>query len=1064
MKTKGAFSLTGALGTGKSAYLVSLLNFLEDPSSTLPRGLKSSYKNELKRLKNEISDSFEIITIICDGTPISSALLQELSILTSSNLNFDQDDQDLKARLLDAMVSSRKSIVIALDEFGRFLEGCANLPNELALIQDLAEIAARAGGKLTVVTALHQAVGHYVRNYSGEAELEFQKLQGRFTDIPFNYSTAEYLELIASANAHVLSGESSSHDGRSASVAAKIIDIPLPDTETLLKKLPRFEPLCLVSLILVAQSEIGQNLRTVTLLVGQAFEKSREAGRQFFLPDLYDLIGKSLRSQLVNSRLSTEFALSEDSLETLRQKGGSELETLVLKSISILQLFGASVSLFPSPEVVAISLAQDEKDVNEALESLRNAGIVNYKKFSNSYTLWDRSDFDLEQRLVEARASNIPLDIAFDAVNKLNIPVLASRHLYETGNQRWFKTQVTCMESFEDAVHKTEDTTFGTLYVLIMQGNSYLADAPSKAIRKSKSNSSQLSLNHSKTYHASQIQNTVVEAKRVDFAVTALEDDELLDALYDFAALMEIEKTSAELAYDRVARRVFRERILELESKFKVAMARHLRNAEWTTKTSRSEGFVKVRGSLRTIASSIADYAYGSAPLIKNELINRNNISSSAVAARNILCRRIFTSGGKQRLGIEGYPAEGGLYDSVIHPSAVHLKPKGQELGNNFSIGPNDPSNLTPAFNHAISIIRASDTSSPIGIQIIYDEWKRIPFGISEGLLPLLMCLFIAANTDKVIFYRDGIFRPNVDDVEIDYLLKDPKSISVRWHESLPIETNLREVYRTIINALSTELSPNASLLAVARHYVAFFDSLPKWVSRTMKLSRDAIAIRNALKRANNPIELLNFDLPRALTGNLPTSRNFNLAQFKDALISGLLELQDAFETQLQGFSKLIESRLIQGAFEQTTLRCDGIAGLSGDMRFESLLNNLRNYDGSFETSVKVLQSVIGKPVDNITDADFEIANLKILEEIERFKHLEVFSKYRDLSTTRSSIAIAIGPNERGVAELFTFEPSNSELEIVHQVRDLLSNFINELDMNKDVITLALIETIKKLA
>ncbi len=481
-------------------------------------------------------------------------------------------------------------------------------------------------------------------------------------------------------------------------------------------------------------------------------------------------------------------------------------------------------------------------------------------------------------------------------------------------------------------------------------------------------------------------------------------------------------------------------------------------------KSSQSEGFVRATGSLRTIASSIADNAYSSSPLIKNELINRSNISSSAVAARNILCRRIFTAGDKNRLGIEGYPAEGGLYDSVILPSAIHLTPKAMELGHSFLIGTSDPSNLTPAFNLAISIISASETSSPIGIQVIYDEWKRIPFGISEGLLPLLMCLLIAANKDKVIFYRDGVFRPNVDDIEIDYLLKDPKSISLRWHDSLPIEIDLLEVYRTIISALGTELSPKASLLEVARRYITFFDSLPKWVSRTMKLSRDAIAIRNILKRANNPIELLNLDLPRALTGNLPTARDFNLIQFKDKLIGGLLELQDAFEFQLQGFSKLIESRLIQGAFEQTALRCDGIAGLSGDMRFESLLNNLRNYDGSYETSVKVLQSVVGKPVDNITDADFEVANLKILEEIERFKHLEVFSKYRELGTTRSSIAIAVGPNERGAAELFTFEPSNSELEIVDQVRDLLSKFIKELDIDKGVITLALIETIKNLA
>ena len=65
---------------------------------------------------------------------------------------------------------------------------------------------------------------------------------------------------------------------------------------------------------------------------------------------------------------------------------------------------------------------------------------------------------------------------------------------------------------------------------------------------------------------------------------------------------------------------------------------------------------------------------FGSSPELRNELLNRVKPSSNAVAARNALLRRMVQNEGEERLGIEGYPAEGGLFASILEDSHLYCK------------------------------------------------------------------------------------------------------------------------------------------------------------------------------------------------------------------------------------------------------------------------------------------------------------------------------------------------------------------------------------------------------
>ena len=80
--------------------------------------------------------------------------------------------------------------------------------------------------------------------------------------------------------------------------------------------------------------------------------------------------------------------------------------------------------------------------VREALERLEDASLVVFRKFNDSYGIFEGSDFDVEHALDEAYETAGEVDFArLTALAGLR-PVIAKRHYHRTGAIRWFETTV----------------------------------------------------------------------------------------------------------------------------------------------------------------------------------------------------------------------------------------------------------------------------------------------------------------------------------------------------------------------------------------------------------------------------------------------------------------------------------------------------------------------------------------------------------------------------------------------------------------------------------------------
>lgn len=80
--------------------------------------------------------------------------------------------------------------------------------------------------------------------------------------------------------------------------------------------------------------------------------------------------------------------------------------------------------------------------------------------------------------------------------------------------------------------------------------------------------------------------------------------------------------------------------------------------------------------------------------------------------------------------------------------------------------------------------------------------------------------------------YLEGMYTPDINDLLVDYLLKAPKTISIRYTESDDCSKHILPAIVNVLNEIQNtpKLNIQASPLMVARKLVTIVDGLHPWV------------------------------------------------------------------------------------------------------------------------------------------------------------------------------------------------------------------------------------------
>lgn len=951
---------------------------------------------------------------------------------------------DVIAELIDEAERHPNGVLVVIDELGKLLEATAIEGGDIGFFQDLAEGASRCSGKLVVVGILHQAFDAYASRLGREARDDWAKVQGRYIDIPLVAGADEVVELVARAIT-LKNPPDLKQAARFARRVAASIKARRPGTpDSLADSLAACWPLHPVTAALlgpISRRKFGQNERStfgflasreplgfIEHLNGHAADWSEMYGPA----DYWDYLRANLEPAILASPDGHRWAQACEAVERAEAKG-TERHVALTKAIALIELFRSGSGLVADNHVLEVSVrGVDEQSISQLLKDLSEWKVLIERKHLGAWGIYAGSDFDIESAVRQARAEIGEPDL--DRISTLSDlqPVLAKRLYQETGTMRWFNRALARLDGIEELAesYKHKPGSVGTFVMCL----------PSVGTRTK-------SAEH-RVKHAS------LTASDTLLLGTPKNAERIAELSLELAAAERVSKTHPELHGDPVARRELVGRIETVRSSLEEELVDAFSTCLWYRQgTSVNPKHDK---PLTILASEIARDVYRKTPPIFSELINREEPSSNSVKARKDLLYRMVSHASQERLGYEGFPADAGLYFTILNNPGLH-----RQLSDG-SWGFTDPYS-TPGwlqfnpwwYETRFEVLKNGKTTT---LADIYAYWASPPFGIRRGVMPVLALAFFVAHRSQLALYVAGAFTPELSEAVVDEWLLDPSRIAFKHVEASQDQVKLVGALAASV-AKQSKTEVEAAPLNVARSLVSIIVGLPEWTKRTLTVSKRAQEVRGMLLRANDPHKVLFADLPTLLEAKDPEEINRRLTEVTDELIS-------AYGLMLRRVRSHLLDALDQGGrpLEELRQRAGIVKGITGDLRLDAFAGRLELADESDAVVEGLISLAVSKPSAQWVDRDIDAAMGALAGWAVDFRRAEAMAPLRNRPSTRRVLGVVFGASQGQDRSGFVDIADKDTPAVDRLVKAFLADTVGE---RPEVILAALAEagamTLKKL-
>ena len=1016
-----AFTLTGSYGSGKSAFALFASRFLSTYGvGILRERIERLAPNLGVTLPSNGSGGFCPVLLTGAREPIGRALWLGLFRAMEFNQSSPTTVQWMRARWgelspnevptsrqiveLYSSVAAQvrqddprcRGLLVIVDELGKLLEFAALHPEQgdLQVLQELAEHAVRSGDDaILFITILHQGFEEYAVRLSAQQRTEWQKVQGRFQDIPFGDGPEETMRLIGEAihtSEHVRQFEGLTAlfaDHMDACRALRLIPPTLSATEfqELLAKTYPLHPLTLRVLPFVFR-RFGQNERSLF-----SFLSSAEAyGFQEFLQSnslseghipllsldgLYDYIVTTLGSSLYSHATAKLWAETADALMRLRD--ASPIQSRLIKVIGLLHILGEQTRVLPSKEMLIFALSGADvspSEIEGAITKLQSATLITYRKFKNAYRPYEGSDIDIDARLREAQShfSHGADGVATANAHGVTSPIVARKHSFQTGTLRFFEVRYCRPSALDHEVTVTPVRADGLLILCVAPNSSEASAAEGKAQELSQG------------------------LKDVIIGVST-ETEMLHEAAVSVECLRWVQDNTPELRNDRVAQRELRERLFEAATLFGEQWEGLLRPQRasqsvngWYYNGVRQD--IRSFRQLQELVSEACDQAYADTPTLLNELINRHQLSSTAAAARRNLIDAMITNRGQERLGIEGYPPEASMSRSVLEATGVHREDSEGRLG---FFTPEKDQALARVWGGMESFL-FTGTLDPKPLPELIALMRGKPFGMTEGVIPVFICALLLQHEQEVVVYEDGNFVTDLDAATFERMIKQPSGFRL---QGCRISGERQRVLERFARGLLRS-SEEYTLVTVVRGLYRQYNRLPEYSQKTRLLSEQSFAVRDLLKLGREPEQLLFADLPAALGVNPFVSEdadNSNSDLFFTRWNSAMSEVVGAYDALLIRIETFLNESLGSGDWEELRERAQVVVRFATEMRLKAYVMRLSYGKHQRRAWLEsVAAGISGKPPSHWNDAEEAQFETSVSSLVSAFRNLELLAFERN--------------------------------------------------------------------
>ena len=1094
-----AWTLTGPYGGGKSAFALFASHVMRGTSGAIEH-LNESNPGLAERYSAMIDRPFCPILVSGSRQSLSESLLQGLAdslsrFVSDTPVIGDTEqitvvakkaedavgtavtDEEIVELFADAAEAVNEltgaGVFVVVDELGKMLEYAAVHPEDgdIFALQLLAERASRTAGSdqppLLLTTILHQAFDQYASHLDQVQRQEWQKVQGRFEDIAFVESSDTTLKILAEAiDVEEDAPLSEHHETVERVITAADLPNRFDEKETgqLLKgALPLHPAVALIVGRLFRR--LAQNERSLFAflaagepggfidVVRSGFEEAEDETLPLYrLDHLYDYLLTTLGGTLFNQSTSRLWAETESARGRL--KDDTPLSDQLLKQIALLNFAGDMSGLSASTDMLLATSDAGDDLVRDRLQALVNERVVVYRKYDDSYRIWEGSDLDLDRELEEAR-SNVSPDVPLASLLREIMPpspIAAYRHSYDTGTTRVFDVLYASGGTWKQDMEQLNNAADGhVVYVL-----------PEREDRRE------------------ELLEELEDAASDEMLFFAVPDGagSLRKAVYELKCLDWISENNEDLEGDRAARRELRERRADLSNRVESRLNRLLVSdaegknpCEWIRLGERFR--IANNRELQRRLSTACDTVFHETPEISNELLNLRQPSPSAVRGQKKLLEAMVLGNDdegrvpdKKRLGIDGTPAEYGLYASIVRATGMHRE--GDNGAWFFTHPYEDEKPGCYATWEKIDDTFTEANGKPVSIDTFFEVLTERPNGVREGLIPVFLFAYFKANQNEIALYENGTFLQQVAFGTLERLLKNPEKFDMQRVRIEGVREDVLKKLAPLVGLPEDERKPLPFVLRILRQV----HGLPPFVRKTSRMSDEALAVREVVYRATDPTRLLFEELPDRLDIGIDSFLEADAVEethvdlFVSKLQKTLREITNAYDALIKDVQKDVASafdvtaKIVKEERSEIAERAQALEPHVSDDDLKALViratNEMMDVQAWYESIAALFA---GKPPVKWLDEDVKRFRTELRRVAKKFRNREplVFENgqkngYADTEDERPATRlqrIRLGITTLGEPEEETVVQVHPEDEEV--VDNLVERFLEALESDPDL-------------
>lgn len=826
--------------------------------------------------------SFEFMNIVGDYSPLSMLLSKELSIAPSD------DSRNIFSTLtkhLNKLKEQNKFLFIFIDEFGKVLEHAANNnpEKELYFLQTLAEFVNVSSRNVILITALHQNFGAYAYKLTDTQINEWLKVKGRFKEIVFAEPVEQLLFLAAESMTKIKTMTDDAKENFleifSLAKKNKIISESLTvRTSKMLYPLDAVAASCLT----LAIQRYGQNERTLFSFLYDTTPNSindftPNDTTTYNLSVVYDYIIYNFYTALAETNLdSTNWRAIRVAIERVESgiinRNSVDDALKIVKAIGLLNLFYSGVVVDLAFLEVYASKALGIKNPKDIIEKLTTNKIIRFAVYKSQFILFEGTDINIEDELYKA-ATIVPipkLSAAEIAPYVKKTVMVAYASYYKTGTPRYFQ-YIVSNEPYNVEPAGDEDGFVNLIFPLedVRERMIELSAKSGKAIVYAYFSDTETIVKH------------LYEIKKLQY---------LLDnvVLEDRIAKGEILKQQS-----------FEIQLLNASINSCVDMTN--KQVEWFF--NGEQQLIKNRKDFNKLLSSVCDVVYNKTPIIRNELFNKQKISSAISLARVNLLDAMIEHWQEEDFGFSStqYPPERTIYSTLFKSSGIHR----QNEDGLWVLGEPISSDLQSLWT-ACSDFLAKSTEKALKLSDLVKTLKMRPYKLKQGVIDFWLPIFLFVKQQEFALYNGEKFVLNINKELFELLQKRLNDFTIKAFDVSGIKLELFNKYREFLNKERGETITSNSLMDTIRPFFNFYNGLNKYAKSTRKFDYDVTAkFRDVLATAKDPCKAFLEDIPAALGYNNLHNEEF-IAQYLQLIKTAVHELVICYDLFINRIEKTV--------------------------------------------------------------------------------------------------------------------------------------------------------------